>query len=139
MGLKRRPRNGGSLAGRDEKREPMRIKLGALGLAATALAGCASSSFSIDPITAPQKFQFLRCEDIAKQIAAGQARDKELRALMDKAGDGVGGTAVNALVYAPDLQITQSELRQLHETAGEKRCSDESLKVAPKTEGPPRR
>jgi hypothetical protein len=139
MDLKRGSRNADRLPACDEKREPMRIKLGAMGLVATALAGCASSSFSIDPITAPQKFQFLRCEDIAKQIAAGQARDKELRALMDKAGDGVGGSAVNVLVYGPDLQITQSELRQLYETAGEKRCSDDALKVAPKTESPPRR
>jgi hypothetical protein len=112
----------------------MRIKLGAVGLIAAALAGCASSSFSIDPITAPRKFQFLRCEDIAKSIATAQSRDKELRRLMDRAGDGVGGSTVNVLVYGPDLQSVQSELRQMREMAGEKRCSDEVLRGAPKAE-----
>jgi hypothetical protein len=117
----------------------MRIKLGAVGLIAAALAGCASSSFNIDPITAPRKFQFLRCDDIAKAITAAEKRDKELRDLMDRSGDGVGGSTVNVLVYGPDLQSVQSELRQMREMAGEKRCSDEVLKAAPKTErAPPR-
>jgi hypothetical protein len=121
-----------------ERREPMRIRLGATGLIAATLAGCAST-FNIDPITAPRKFQFLRCEDIAKSMATAQKRERELRDLMGRAGDGVGGSTVNVLVYAPDLRSVQSELSQMREMAGEKRCSDEVLKAVPKTESAPPR
>ncbi len=117
----------------------MPIKLGAMGLIAATLGGCAST-LNIDPITAPRKFQFLRCEDIAKAIVTAQKRQKELRDLMGRAGDGVGGSTVNVLVYAPDLRSVQSELRQMREMAGEKRCSDEVLRAAvPKTESAPPR
>ena len=109
-------------------------------LFAAALGGCAGSLNIVgDPYTAPAKFQFLRCEDIAKRLAAAQARDQELRGLMERANRGVGGSAVNMLVYEPDLQTVQSELRQLRDTAGEKRCSDEILKAAPKADIAPLR
>jgi hypothetical protein len=100
----------------------MRIKLGAACLIAAALGGCATAS--LDPFNAPAKFQFLRCEDIAKRLVDNQTRERELRALMDRAGSGVGGTTVNTLVYGPDLQNVLSELRQLREAAAEKRCAD---------------
>jgi hypothetical protein len=117
----------------------MGIKLGASLLFAAALGGCASTLSAVDPFTAPAKFQFLRCEDIAKRLAATQTREQELRGLMDRANNGVGGSAVNVLVYQPDLQTVQSELRQLRETAGEKRCADEAIKPAPKPAVPVKR
>jgi phosphopantetheine adenylyltransferase len=102
---------------------------------ATALGGCATSLNVVgDPYAAPAKFQFLRCEDIAKELAAAQAKDLELRALMDRSGSGVGGSTVNVLVYGPDLRQVESNLRQLRESAGEKRCSDAVIKTAPKTD-----
>jgi hypothetical protein len=109
----------------------MGIKLGAALLIAAAVGGCASLS-AVDPFTAPAKFQFLRCEDIAKRLVATQAREQELRGLMDRANNGVGGSAVNVLVYEPDLKGVQSDMRQLHEAAGEKRCADEAVKPPPK-------
>src|SRR5215470_5508132 len=118
--------------------QPMPIKLGATALLAATLAGCATS-LNVDPFVAPAKFQFLRCEDIAKRLVAAQNREQELRALMDRAETGVGGPAVNILVYQPDFQTTQSELRQLREAAIEKHCPDEARKVAPKVDtGKPR-
>jgi hypothetical protein len=116
----------------------MGIKLGASLLFAAALGGCASTLTAIDPFTAPAKFQFLRCDDIAKRLVTTQAREQELRGLMDRANNGVGGSAVNMLVYEPDLQNVQSELRQLHEAAGEKRCADEAVKAPPKPAVPPK-
>ena len=68
-----------------------------------------------------------------------QKRQKELRDLADRAGDGVGGSTVSVLVYAPELQSIQSELGQMREMAGEKRCSDDVLKAVPKTEAAPPR
>ncbi len=113
----------------------MRIKLGAAVLIAVTLGGCATSLNVVgDPFVAPAKFQFLRCEDIAKRLAATQTREQELRVLMDRASTGTGGTAVNTLVYGPDLQTVQSELQQLRDAAVEKRCADEVRKAAPKAD-----
>ena len=112
----------------------MRIRLGTAALLAVTLGGCAGS-LNVDPFVAPAKFQFLRCEDIAKRLAAAQTREQELRALMDRAETGVGGSTVNILVYQPDLQTVQSELRQLHDAAVEKQCPAEARKATPKAEG----
>lgn len=111
----------------------MQTKLGTAALLAASLGAC-STSFNVigDPFVAPAKFQFLRCEDIAKRLVAAQAREQELRGLMDRASAGTGGSAVNLLVYQPDYQTVQSDLRQLHETAVEKQCPDETRKADPK-------
>lgn len=111
----------------------MRIKLGAAALLAATLGGCATS-FNVDPFVAPAKFQFLRCEDIATRLVATQTREQELRTLMDRAETDFGGPAVNMLVYQPDLQTVQSELRQLRDAAVEKRCPDEASKTIAKPE-----
>jgi hypothetical protein len=92
-------------------------------LLALVLGGCATVyEMAGDPYVSPGKFTYLRCEDIAKRIAEGETRDRELRALMDKASNGVGGGAVNLFVYAPDRDGVEAELRLLRRTAGEKRC-----------------
>ena len=116
----------------------MRTKLGtAAALLVASLGGCTTSLNIIgDPFMAPAKFQFLRCEDIAKRLVATQARERELRGLMDRASAGTGGSAVNMLVYQPDYRTVQSELRQLHETAVEKQCPDETDKADPKGADP---
>ena len=117
----------------------MRMKLGTAALLAASLGGCSTSLNVVgDPFVAPAKFQFLRCEDIAKRLIASEARERELRGLMDRASTDAGGSAVNLLVYQPDYQTVQSELRQLHEAAVEKQCpevprkADETRKTGPK-------
>jgi hypothetical protein len=116
----------------------MRRKLGtAAALLAASLGGCTTSLNIIgDPFMAPAKFQFLRCEDIAKRLVSAQAREQELRGLMDRASAGTGGSAVNMFVYQPDYQTVQSELRQLHEAAAEKQCSEETANADPKGADP---
>ena len=116
----------------------MRINFGAAALLATALGGCATS-LNVDPFVAPAKFQYLRCEDIAKRLVATQKREQDLRTLMDRAETGAGGSTVNMLVYQPDYQTVQSELRQLNEAASEKHCPEQARKPAPKADtGKPR-
>jgi hypothetical protein len=116
----------------------MRTKLGTTAaLLVASLGGCTTSLNIIgDPFMAPAKFQFLRCEDIAKRLVATQARERELRGLMDRASVDTGGSAVNMLVYQPDYRTVQSELRQLHETAADKQCPDETGKVDTKKADP---
>jgi len=119
----------------------MRIRRGAAMAIAMALGGCAASLNVVgDPFVAPAKFQFLRCEDIAKRLAGAKTRDQELRTLMDRADTGIGGPAVNMLVYGPEFKTVQSELRQLQDIAVEKKCPEEAPKAAaeaPKTAAKP--
>src|SRR5258706_14383578 len=103
----------------------MRMKLGTAALLAVSLGGCSTSLNVVgDPFVAPAKFQFLRCEDIAKRRVATEAREHELRGLMDRASTDTGGSARNMLVYQPGHQKEQSEIRQLPETAREKQSPD---------------
>ena len=119
----------------------MRMKPGVAAYAAASLAaliavslgGCASSINIVgDPLVAPQKFQFLRCEDIAKRLVSTKAREQELRTLMDRSSAGTGGSTVNLLVYQPDYQQVTSELQQLKEAQVEKQCPPEPAKAEPK-------
>jgi hypothetical protein len=94
-------------------------------LLAMALAGCSTVMDTVgDPFVQPGKYDFLRCQEIAQQMAGMEARSKELHELMDKANAGFGGSAVSMFVYAPDLREVDAALNLLHKTSGEKRCDD---------------
>jgi hypothetical protein len=93
------------------------------------LGGCTSSVNVIgDPFVAPRKFQYLRCQDIAKRLVDAQKREQELRTLMDRSAAGTGGSTVNIFVYEPEYQSVSSELQQLKEAAVEKNCKPEPVK-----------
>ena len=77
-----------------------------------------------DPFVQPGKYDFLRCQEIAAQLAGMEARSKELHELIDKSNSGFGGGAVSMFVYAPDLREVEAMLILLHKTSGEKRCDD---------------
>src|ERR1700758_3945319 len=65
-------------------------------LLAMVLAGCSTVMDSVgDPFVQPGKYDFLRYQEIAQQLAGQEARSKELHELMDKANTGFGGSAVN--------------------------------------------
>jgi hypothetical protein len=100
------------------------------------LGGCTSTLNVVgDPLVAPAKFRFLRCEDIVKRLAGAKAREQELRTLMDRSAAGTGGSTVNLFVYQPDYQTVQSELQQLKQEAVEKQCP-EPAKVDAKAADP---
>lgn len=116
----------------------MQMKPGVAALAAASLAasiavslvGCASSVNIVgDPFVAPQKFQFLRCEDIAKRLVTTKAHEQELRTLMDRSSAGTGGSTVNLFVYQPDYQQVTSELQQLKDAQVERQCPPEKAEV----------
>jgi hypothetical protein len=94
------------------------------------LGGCASTLNAVsDPFVAPQKFHFLRCEDIAKRLVTTTTREQELRTLMDRSSAGAGGSTVNLLVYQPEYRTVTSELQQLKDAAVEKNCPPEPPKT----------
>jgi hypothetical protein len=103
------------------------------------LGGCAPTLTAVrDPFVAPAKFHFLRCEDIAKRLVGTQAREQELRTLMDRSAAGTGGSTVNLLVYQPEYQSVQSELQQLKQEVVEKQCP-EPANAAAKPIDPPKK
>lgn len=94
-------------------------------LLAAFLGGCSSTLTAVsDPFVAPGKFRFLHCDDIAKRLVGSQAREQELRTLMDRSAAGTGGSTINLFVYQPEYQTVQSELQQLKQEAVEKQCPD---------------
>ncbi len=113
----------------------MRKRLGGAILLAAALGGCAGVMQTVgDPYVAPGKFRFLRCPDLAARFDTAEARHKELLALMERSGSGVGGSAVNTFVYGPDVNNVEAELRELQQTAAEKNCPTNVTKVPGKPE-----
>lgn len=94
-----------------------------------------------DPYVAPRKFAFLRCPDIATRLAGSQAREAELRNLMDRSGSGMGGSAINFVVYEPEYQGVLSEIQQEKDMLAEKNCPPPpepkvEVKPAPDTKKP---
>ena len=113
----------------------MRTRLGAAMLLAATLGGCAGVMETVgDPYVDPGKFRFLRCPDIAARQDTAEARHKELLALMERSGAGVGGGAVNTFVYGPDMNNVEAELRALRQTAAEKNCPANVTKAPAKSE-----
>jgi hypothetical protein len=111
-----------------------RTRLGGALLLAAALGGCAGLTATVgDPYVAPGKFSFLHCPDLATRLETTEARHRELQALMERSGSGVGGGAVNAFVYRPDMDGVEAELKALKATFAEKNCSD----APPKPPGKP--
>jgi hypothetical protein len=92
---------------------------------AASLGGCTSTVEMVgDPFVAPKKYQFLRCEEIAKRLVGTKAREQELRTLMDRSSAGTGGSTINLFVYQPEYQQVTSQLQQLKEEAIEKQCPE---------------
>jgi hypothetical protein len=101
-------------------------------LLGVSLGACASiNGYVGDTNVTPEKFQYLRCKDIAQVFVATENKYNELRTLMDRAATGSGGAAVNLLVYAPQLDQVEAELRLLRRAAGEKRCEGEVTRPEP--------
>jgi hypothetical protein len=103
---------------------------------ATSLGGCASSFNFGDPFESPQKFHYLRCQDIAQRMVGTKAREQELRTLMDRSSAGTGGSVVNMFAYEPEFRQVQADLKQLREAAVEKQCPPEPAKPDAKKEDP---
>jgi hypothetical protein len=112
-----------------------RTRLGGALLLAATLGGCAGLTATVgDPYIAPGKFGFLRCPDLATRLETTEARYRELQALMERSGGGLGGGAVNAFVYRPDMDGVEAELKALKATSAEKNCPADPPKLPGKPE-----
>ena len=94
--------------------------------AALGLGSCADVSGYVGDLNVqPGKFQYLRCNDIAERLKSNENRRIELHALMERAASGTGGTVVSFVVYGPELDQVDAELKMLRRAAGEKKCAAE--------------
>jgi hypothetical protein len=92
------------------------------------LGGCAASGEQAAnaAFVAPGKYNFHDCRAIATQMLATQARELELRQLMDRSAQGPGGEFVNTIAYRSDYQRARAELKLLEDTAAGKNCATQS-------------
>ena len=90
-------------------------------LLAAALLGCATPDVGT-LLVQPDKYHFLRCEDLTLRSANLSARERELNSLIERAKAGVGGSVISAAVYEPELAQVRTDLRLLYQTRREKNC-----------------
>jgi len=70
----------------------------------------------------PGKYEFYACEQIAANRKAVEAREQQLKLLMDKAEKGVGGAVVNVIAYKAEYVAAQDEFKVIDATARDKKC-----------------
>lgn len=86
-----------------------------------ALTGCTTDQMS-SAIVKPGKFSIYTCDQIADAGRAQVTRERELKALMDKAARGPGGEMAITLAYRGEYLTVQGNLRELEAAAVEKNC-----------------
>lgn len=92
-------------------------------LAAAGLAGCglsenAGNSLMVDP----GHYEGYHCNELAAQWKKLEAREKDLRSLMERAQEG-GYAVIGTVTYRADYETVLGEQKVLQRTATEKKCT----------------
>lgn len=93
------------------------------GLGMAALAGCGMTDDPGSLLIDPGRYSAYHCNDLAARWKGLVAREKDLRALMDKADQTAGGAVIGSLAYRTDYNSVIGEERLLQRTAAEKNCN----------------
>jgi len=98
------------------------------------LAGCGgngSASWLVDP----GRYEAYHCNDLVTRWKQLTDREKELRALMDKASQSGAGVVIGAVAYRSDYETVLAEEKLVQREASEKKCeltttfqSDQSIR-----------
>jgi hypothetical protein len=99
--------------------------LGACALIAFALAGCGSGGGPGALIVDPGHYDAYHCKDLDARAKVLATREKELRALMDKASEGGGGAVIGALSYRTDYESVLTEQKLVQREQSEKKCAQQ--------------
>jgi hypothetical protein len=91
-------------------------------LLGTALGGCGLGNGPGSVFVDPGKFDSYHCSDLVARWAQSNAREKELRNLMDKAAEAPGGTVIGTLTYRSDYESVLTEKKMLQQQAAAKNC-----------------
>jgi hypothetical protein len=106
---------------------PRATTLAAVLGAGAMLAACSSSSdtSSFSFFVDPGKYQYHTCVQIAAELKNWTQRQKDLKALIDKADESPAGAAVGFIAYKADYVAAGEELEQIHSAARSKKCEVE--------------
>ena len=92
-------------------------------LFAFTLAGCGNFTDAPGMLTVdPGRYAAYHCNDLAKRWGELLKREKDLRALMDKANDSQGGAVIGSLAYRTAYDNALGEQRLVQREAAEKKC-----------------
>lgn len=99
-----------------------RLGCALLGVVLVALAGCSMPDGAGSLLVDPGRYDAYHCNELAARWKVLVAREKDLRNLMDKAGQGGGGAVIGSLAYRSDYDAVVSEEKLLQRTAADKNC-----------------
>jgi len=71
---------------------------------------------------APGKYQYHDCDQLAAAVKVATVRQKDLKGLIDKAGQGAAGAFVGTIAYKTDYLAATEDLKLLDIAAREKNC-----------------
>jgi hypothetical protein len=106
---------------------PLAAVVAGIVLAGAMLGACSSSNdtkFSL--FAEPGKYQFHTCVQIASEMKGQSQRKQDLKALMDKADQSVGGAAVGFIAYRSEYVAVGEELESLQSAARGKNCEQDA-------------
>jgi len=111
-------------AASDRRAVPFAAVLIGAFLACACLAGCSSGSdTSFNFLADPGKYEFYSCEQLVADMKGLTKRRDELKALMDRADQSAGGTAVGLIAYRTDYISVVEEQKLLASAARSKNCT----------------
>jgi hypothetical protein len=87
------------------------------------LAGCGATQDAGSILIDPGRYSVYHCDDLAARWKVLVGREKDLRALMEKANQTPSGAIIGSLSYRTDYESVLSEERLLQRTAAEKNCN----------------
>jgi hypothetical protein len=97
------------------------LRIGGSLLLAVLVAGCAAESVDL-MFVRPGQFDYLSCAEIAAATRIAVERERELRALTERAEREAIGALVAVAAYRSDTLRVQGQLKQLAEAAHVKKC-----------------
>jgi len=89
-----------------------------------ALSGCGLSTDGAGALFVdPGRYMLYHCDDLAARRKVLQARENELRGLIERAGESPGGAVIGSFAYRSDYDSVLAEEKLLQRNAAEKNCS----------------
>lgn len=99
-----------------------------------ALTGCGSDGVGA-MLVDPARYDGYRCPQLLQESKQLVEHEKKLRNLMDKAGEGGGGTVIGALAYRGDYQTVLEQEKLVQRASAARKCqapptytSDQSIR-----------
>jgi hypothetical protein len=123
------------LSSRRRARSSRSFLLCAAAAAGMTLAGCGGGNGPGSWLVDPGRYEAYHCNDLVTRWKQLTDREKELRALMDKASQSGTGAVIGAVAYRSDYESVLTEEKLVQREANEKKCeltttfqSDQSIR-----------